>query len=220
MKTLIATVAVASVMWAYTGETKADKTYTKLGAADLTGQAQVILWDKVAEYQIKGKDNVRNLVCLAENIYFEARAEPIGGKAAVANVTRNRVEDPRWPNTYCKVVQDGPVRESWKTKATPAKDDAVFYPIKHRCQFSWYCDGKADKIWANLEKTGETIKGNAIAWRDSLMIASLTLGYGDHLALRDNTEGAVFYYNHNLVNPSWSGKKTYIKVVGNHTFMK
>ena len=52
------------------------------------------------------------------------------------------------------------------------------------------------------------------------MIASLTLGYGDHLALRDNTEGAVFYYNHNLVNPSWSGKKTYIKVVGNHTFMK
>ena len=177
MKTLIATVAVASVMWAYTGETKADKQYTKLGAAELTGQAQVILWDKVSEYQIKGKDSVKDLVCLAENIYFEARAEPIGGKAAVANVTRNRVEDPRWPDTYCKVVQDGPVRESWKTKATPSKDDAVFYPIKHRCQFSWYCDGKADKIWANREKTGETIKGNAIAWRDSLMIASLTEVY-------------------------------------------
>ena len=220
MKTAILTLAMATAVWASTGGVKADKQYTKLGAAELTGQAQVILWDKVSEYQIRGKDNVKDLVCLAENIYFEARAEPIKGKAAVANVTRNRVEDTRWPNTYCGVVQDGPVRESWKTKATPSKDDAVFYPVKHRCQFSWYCDGKADKIWANMEVTGETIIGNARAWTDSLMIASLTLGHGDHLALRDNTQGAVFYYNHNLVTPSWSGKKTYIKTISNHTFMK
>ena len=220
MKTAIITAALAASVWAYAGDGKADKVYQKLGAADLTGQAQVILWDKVDEYQIKGDKSIKDLICLAENIYFEARAEPISGKAAVANVTRNRVQDPRWPDTFCKVVQDGPVRESWKTRATPSKDDAVFYPVKHRCQFSWYCDGKADKIWANMEVTGETIIGNARAWTDSLMIASLTLGYGDHLALRDNTQGAVFYYNHNLVTPSWSGKKTYIRIIGNHTFMK
>ena len=58
---------------------------------------------------------------------------------AVALVTRNRVFDDRYPDTYCGVVEQGPVRESWKKNGT-------YYPIRHRCQFSWYCDGKSDKI--------------------------------------------------------------------------
>ena len=176
----------------------------------------MILFDKINEFKV---DNVSDLVCLAENIYFESRAESIEGKAAVANVTRNRVKDKRWPETYCQVVQQGPKRESWKTKQTP-EDDAVYYPIKHRCQFSWYCDGKADKIWANKEKTGVTIESNAKAWADSLTVAAWTLGYGNYIDLRDNTDGAVFYYNHNLVNPSWAGSYTYITTIGNHTFLR
>ena len=215
------TVLVASTALAiYVGTpVKADKVYNQVGAAELTNKAQIILWDKVSEWKVPST-NLKDLVCLAENIYFEARAESMSGKAAVANVTRNRVNDKRWPKTYCKVVQQGPVRESWKTRATISTTDAIYYPIKHRCQFSWYCDGNKDKIWANMEKTGKTIQGNAMAWGDSLTVAAWTLGYGDFMAIRDNTEGAVFYYNHNLVTPSWKASKHYIKTIGNHTFLR
>lgn len=34
----------------------------------------------------------------------ECAREPIGGKAAVAWVVRNRKRDPRWPNTYREVI--------------------------------------------------------------------------------------------------------------------
>lgn len=58
--------------------------------------------------------------CLAKNIYFEARGEPMSGKIAVAMVTLSRVESSRWPGTICEVV--------WQPK-----------------QFSWTHDGLSDK---------------------------------------------------------------------------
>ena len=184
---MIKPILIASIATAiYVGTpVKADKVYNQVGAAELTNKAQIILFDKIEEFKV---DNVSDLVCLAENIYFESRAESIEGKAAVANVTRNRVKDKRWPETYCKVVQQGPLRESWKTKLTVSTTDAIYYPVKNRCQFSWYCDGKADKIWANMEKTGQTIKDNAKAWNDALTVSAWTLGYGDYIDLRDNTD--------------------------------
>jgi spore germination cell wall hydrolase CwlJ-like protein len=216
---MIKPILIASIATAiYVGTpVKADKVYNQVGAAELTNKAQIILFDKIEEFKV---DNVSDLVCLAENIYFESRAESIEGKAAVANVTRNRVKDKRWPETYCKVVQQGPLRESWKTKLTVSTTDAIYYPVKNRCQFSWYCDGKADKIWANMEETGKTIKDNAKAWSDALTVSAWTLGYGDYIDLRDNTDGSVFYYNHNLVNPSWAGSYTWVITIGNHTFLR
>ena len=74
------------------------------------------------------------ITCLAQNIYFEARDQPTIGQRAVAEVVLNRVHDPRWPDTVCEVIREGPTY-SWKQD----------YPIKHRCQFSWYCDGLSDK---------------------------------------------------------------------------
>lgn len=44
------------------------------------------------------------LMCMAVAIFFEARAEPIVGMEAVANVIINRVEDSRYPDTVCDVV--------------------------------------------------------------------------------------------------------------------
>ena len=58
--------------------------------------------------------------CLALNIYFEARNEDFAGQVAVAEVTLNRVENPKFPNNVCDVV-------------------------KQRKQFSWFWDGKSDK---------------------------------------------------------------------------
>jgi len=189
----------------------ADKLSSFDHAASLTAQAKSIVFQEVNEAKIPNSKH-REMICLAENIYFEARAEGVEGKAAVANVTRNRVESSRFPNSYCDVVYQGPVRESWNKKG-------VYFPVKHKCQFSWYCDGKKDIIWANYEKTGETIQLNADAWRKSVEVAIWTLGYGSY-RVNDNTGGALYYYAHNLVYPYWADHKQVTVIVGNHTFMK
>jgi spore germination cell wall hydrolase CwlJ-like protein len=45
-----------------------------------------------------------DLQCLAENIYFEARGEPLNGQYAVAEVTLNRTRARNFPHTICSVV--------------------------------------------------------------------------------------------------------------------
>ena len=99
-----------------------------------------------------------SLVCLAMNVYFEARSEPVAGQIGVTEVVMNRVNDDRYPNTVCEVVKQGPTRPSWK-------DHTVSYPVKNRCQFSWYCDGKADKIhdqeaWTQALKVAQAVLDN------------------------------------------------------------
>lgn len=217
MKQLLAVATILVSMQA-TGSA-ADK-FSFPHAAELTSQAKQIVWQEVNESKIPNSQH-QEMICLAENIYFESRAEGVEGKAAVANVTRNRVESEQFPNTYCGVVYQGPVRESWKTKKDPnlADKDRVYYPRKHKCQFSWYCDGKKDIIWANYEKTGQAIELNAEAWRKSVEIAIWTLGYGSY-RINDNTTGALYYYAHNLVYPHWADKFEVTEIIGNHTFMR
>ncbi len=48
----------------------------------------------------------RELTCLALNVYYEARGEPLAGKYAVAEVTMNRVISRRYPGTVCEVVYE------------------------------------------------------------------------------------------------------------------
>jgi spore germination cell wall hydrolase CwlJ-like protein len=47
-----------------------------------------------------------DLQCLAENIYFEARGEPLEGQYAVAEVTLNRTRAQNFPHTICQVVHE------------------------------------------------------------------------------------------------------------------
>jgi N-acetylmuramoyl-L-alanine amidase len=47
-----------------------------------------------------------DLQCLAENIYFEARGEPLNGQYAVAEVTLNRTRAQNFPHTICSVVHE------------------------------------------------------------------------------------------------------------------
>ncbi len=78
--------------------------------------------------QISARAEVKKaLDCLTLNIYHEARNEPASGMAAVAHVVMNRLADPRFPETVCEVVQQGGER------------------ARHRCQFSWWCDGLSDR---------------------------------------------------------------------------
>ena len=75
--------------------------------------------------------NSEELECMSKNIYFEAAMESTAGKLAVAQVTMNRVRSHHYPNTVCKVITQG---RHYKNG----------FPVKDRCQFSWYCDGKLD----------------------------------------------------------------------------
>ena len=70
----------------------------------------------------------RTLDCLAINIYREAGYESFEGKVAVAQVTLNRVDSPKFPKDVCSVVyQKNVIME------------------KVVCQFSWHCMGNQRK---------------------------------------------------------------------------
>src|SRR6185312_9431184 len=47
-----------------------------------------------------------DLECLAENVYFEARGEPMDGQYAVAEVTLNRTRAQNFPHSICAVVHE------------------------------------------------------------------------------------------------------------------
>lgn len=47
-----------------------------------------------------------DLMCLARNVYHEARGEPMVGQYAVAEVTMNRVKSRQFPDTVCEVVYE------------------------------------------------------------------------------------------------------------------
>lgn len=99
------------------------------------------------------KDAKRQVDCLADNIYYEAGHEADPGKVAVALVTLNRVEDPRFPKDICGVVKQ---------------------KVNSTCQFSWFCmpvrnnkdsqayqasKGIAVHVYANYEKLQDITKG-------------------------------------------------------------
>ncbi|WP_347265649.1 cell wall hydrolase [Paracoccus sp. (in: a-proteobacteria)] len=48
--------------------------------------------------------STRDLQCLSEALYFEARGEGVQGQRAVAEVILNRVDHPRFPKSVCGVV--------------------------------------------------------------------------------------------------------------------
>ncbi|HEX7250140.1 MAG TPA: cell wall hydrolase [Burkholderiales bacterium] len=50
--------------------------------------------------------HARSLECLARNVYFEARGEPLAGQYAVAEVTMNRKASGVFPDTVCDVVNE------------------------------------------------------------------------------------------------------------------
>ncbi len=132
------------------------------------------------------------LVCLALNVYHEARDQPFIGQVAVAQVVMNRVRDNRYPNDVCEVVKQGETY-SWKPD----------FPVRHRCQFSWYCDGKSDKT------------PDSTAWEKALLIS-----YGVyHGNLDDFVEGAT-HYHASYVLPEWADTKTKVVQIGEHIFYR
>jgi N-acetylmuramoyl-L-alanine amidase len=130
--------------------------------------------------------------CLAMNIYHEARSESLAGQYAVADVVLNRVESNRFPDTVCEVVHQARLWEG--------------YPVRNKCQFSWYCDGKAEKV--------------PEADKDVYSIARMIAFKVYYANSRwDFTDGAT-HYHADYVTPSWAATKTKTVTVGNHIFYR
>ncbi len=80
----------------------------------------------------------RELECLTQAIYFEARGESPAGQAAVAQVVLNRVRKDGFPKSICGVVFQGASRSDG-------------------CQFSFTCDGSMNRTrearaWAQARR--------------------------------------------------------------------
>ena len=136
--------------------------------------------------------------CLAQNVYFEARNQPAAGQMAVMSVTLNRVNDERFPNTVCGVVYEGPTRPSWK-------GTGEMIPIRHKCQFSWYCDGKSDEI------------KNKDTFEEILLLSELVIS--GTMSIMDITEGAT-HYHADYVRPAWAETKTKTIEIEDHIFYR
>ena len=146
----------------------------------------------VIGYEAYGDDKK----CLTENIYFEARGQGQAGWLAVAQVTQNRVDDRRFPNTVCEVVKQGLTYASGQ-------------PIRNKCQFSWYCDGKSDnpkniKVYNSIYELVNYIYD--------------IQDKPDH-ELLDITDGAT-HYHADYVRPSWAKTKTKTIEIEDHIFYR
>ena len=130
--------------------------------------------------------------CLALNIYHEARGEQIDGQIAVANVTMNRVNNRRYPDTVCKVVLQKVCGK--KLRYTAAYDGCT-------PQFTWTWDGASD-----------TPK-NKEAWLLAQVIAAKALTG----KLKNMVRDAVLYHS-TRVNPYWAKKMLMITQIDDHIF--
>ena len=72
--------------------------------------------------------------CLALNIYHESRGEGTQGWLAVAFVTMNRVNDPRFPDDICSVVYEDK-QFSWTHDGISDDPDVSSYPDKKAWQY-------------------------------------------------------------------------------------
>ena len=93
-------------------------------------------------------DASRDLECLTQAVYYEARGEGPAGQAAVAQVVLNRVRHPAFPKSVCAVVFQGAYGRGG-------------------CQFSFACDGSMRRgresgAWGRAERIAERALSGAV----------------------------------------------------------
>jgi spore germination cell wall hydrolase CwlJ-like protein len=162
-----------------------------------TSYSTVILGTETANASLISKTSQPELFCLAQNIYYEARGSSRADQMGVSDVVLNRVKDSRYPNTICEVVYQGKKKPSWK-------DPTKMVMVRNKCQFSWYCDGKADQ-----PPIGD-------AWHNAQMVAYEMVYLYEKVNI---TDGATHYHAF-YVTPAWAKKFTFKGRIGSHMFYK
>jgi spore germination cell wall hydrolase CwlJ-like protein len=128
-------------------------------------------------------ESTRDLACLTDAVYYEARGEGSAGQAAVAQVVLNRVRHPAFPKSVCGVVFQRAVGG-------------------YGCQFSFVCDGsmrhqrepdawrRAEEVAARaLDGTVMATIGNATHFH----VAGVNPGWGPRLLRVAQVGLHVFY---------------------------
>ena len=150
--------------------------------------APILTWEPVISQT--------EIECMAKNIYFEAAVESTAGQLAVAQVTMNRVKSSYYPNTVCEVVYEG-------KHYTTSKGEQ--FPVRDRCQFSWYCDGK-----------GDDPKNKGKLWESAHDLARYVLKRQNDLI--DITDGATHYHATYIDAPRWAHQKRVKMTIDQHIF--
>jgi len=212
MKKLGVAVCIAVVSWisaAVALDTKAETLVIPLENGQVTPEGASLL-DMIGfkstadrpdkDYFLIAPEKYPQEFCMARNIFFESSIDNHAGMSAVADVVLNHVRDNRYPNTVCEAVHQGKQKPSWK-------DPRKMVMVRHKCQFSWYCDGKADDIPLGSEN-----------WVRAQMVAWEIMHEG---RFRGIAEGAT-HYHATYVSPSWATSRGMDLVgrIGLHIFYR
>jgi spore germination cell wall hydrolase CwlJ-like protein len=133
-------------------------------------------------FQLAAAAQGRDLDCLTQAVYYEARGEGSAGQAAVAQVILNRVRHPAFPKTVCAVVFQG-VRGVG-------------------CQFSFACDGSVRRsveraAWRRARQIAEqALEGSVmsqVGTATHFHAARLSDPFGDGLKKVAQVGAHIFY---------------------------
>ena len=128
-------------------------------------------------------ESARDLACLTDAVYYEARGENAAGQAAVAQVVLNRVRHPAFPKSVCGVVFQRAVGG-------------------YGCQFSFVCDGsmrhaREPGAWSRAEEIAARALDGAvmasIGNATHFHVAGLDPGWGSRLLRVAQVGLHVFY---------------------------
>ncbi len=89
-------------------------------------------------------DRARQVRCLAEAVYYEAKGEPRRGQEAVAEVVATRVASKAYPKSFCGVV---------------------YQRSGGKCQFSWACSAKRTPSGLQWQRANEIAERVVDGWR-------------------------------------------------------
>ena len=192
-KVLYATLVILALMFLHSAKVSQDAERTEV-VAELKAQQQKIAQQEQEQLiaQLEREERwMKEIGCLARNVYYESRGESLQGQMAVALVTLNRAENPMFPNTICGVVNE---------RKKVAKRGLV-------CQFSWRCESHTNPK-KHIKQSHESYQAaiTAILDYDSL---TQTLVTADTL---------FFHAAH--VRPFWRKVKQRLARIDNHIFYR
>ncbi|WP_196260005.1 cell wall hydrolase [Pelagibacterium limicola] len=134
----------------------------------------------------------KEIYCLGQAVYHEARGEPEAGQWAVASVILNRVDSRQYPSSVCGVVFQNA-------------------HLINRCQFSFACDGRPDD-----GGHGNTLDRES--WVKSHLIARIA--YNKHLRGVRHEDGltTAMHFHTTTVQPNWASAYVAVATIGAHIF--
>ena len=164
--------------------------------------------------------DIKELNCLARNIFFEAGSEPEEGKVAVGLVTINRTQDGRFKDTICGVVDQKLTRDipknqilkttktTWYGKKEVETTEQTVWSKIGICQFSWRC------------MFVKNPKSNDERWLQSQQVALRLLSDSENYEDLRSKYSDALYFHATGIRPQWVHSKETVTRVGGHIFYK